>query len=94
MYNPWFVQYNRKTFRYKKTANGKIVTITIVKGQDCSTHQSPELKPNVTRKEILVRSRESGGDYATLLFFALTLLDNRVRKNTPCFSEQALCLSE
>lgn len=23
MYNPWFVQYNRKTLRYKKTANGK-----------------------------------------------------------------------
>lgn len=74
MYNPWFVQYNRKTFRYKKTANGKIITI-----HDCqrpglfSTRQSPELKPNRTRKGILVGG--PGGDYAILFVFALTLLD-------------------
>lgn len=89
MYNPWFVQYNRKTFRYKKTANGKIIVITIVKGRDCSTRQSPELKPNRTRKRD--SSQELGGAYRTLLFFTLTFIRPRVKKNSLCFSEQASC---
>lgn len=55
MYNPWFVQYNWKTLDTKKMANGKIITIMIVKGQDRPTGQSTELKPNIPRKETLVR---------------------------------------
>lgn len=51
MYNPWFVQYNRKTLGTKKMANGKKIAIMIVKGQDRSTRQSLELKSNIPRKE-------------------------------------------
>lgn len=90
MYNPWFVQYKRKTFRYKKTANGKIIAITIVRDRDCFTRQSPELRPNRTRKRD--SSQEWGGDYTTLLFFTLTFIRPRVKNNSLFSSEQASCL--
>lgn len=86
MYNPWFVQYNRKTLRYKKTANGKIITI-----QDCqrpglfSTRQSPELKRD--------SSWGAGGRGLCNTFsFRPNIIRHRVKKNSPRFSEQAFCL--
>lgn len=58
MYNPWFVQYNRKTLDTKKTANGKIITSMIVKGQNRSTLQNSELNHSIPRKEIVVGNEE------------------------------------